>query len=66
MLQHASLVLTMAIKIETIGDAMVIQHYIAEFKGPHLCRMVTITNTITAPCRTKIQVIWELIAKRTP
>jgi hypothetical protein len=54
----------MSINVETIGDALVIQHYVAEIKGPHLCRMMSISDSITAAGRTKVQVIWELSAKR--
>jgi hypothetical protein len=38
----------MSINVETIGDALMIQHYIAEKHEPHFCRIVSISNSITA------------------
>jgi putative intracellular protease/amidase len=54
----------MSINVETIGDALVIQHYVAEIREPHLCRMVSISDSISRVGRTKLQVIWELSAKQ--
>jgi hypothetical protein len=54
----------MSISVETIGDAFVVQHYIAEISEPQLCRMVSISDSISPAGRTKLQVIWELSAKR--
>ncbi len=54
----------MSINVETIGDALMIQHYIAEVHEPHLCRMVSISDSITAAGRTKVQVVWELSVKK--
>ena len=53
----------MSINVETIGDALMVQHYVAEVHEPTLCRMVSISDTITAAGRTKAQVVWELSAK---
>ena len=47
----------MSINVETIGDALVIQHYVAEVREPHVCRMVSLSDAITAAGRTKLQVI---------
>jgi hypothetical protein len=55
----------MSINVETIGDALVIQHYVAEIREPQLCRMVSISDSISPAGRTKLQVIWELSAKKT-
>ena len=55
----------MSINVETVGDALVIQHYVAEVRKPHLCRLVSISDTVTAKGRTKVQVIWELSATKT-
>src|SRR5271156_4834619 len=54
----------MSINVETIGDALVVQHYIAEVREPHFCRMVSISDSISPTGRTKLQVVWELSAKR--
>jgi hypothetical protein len=54
----------MSINVETIGDALVVQHYVAETREPHLCRMVSISDSISPVGRTRLQVIWELGARR--
>jgi putative intracellular protease/amidase len=54
----------MSINVETIGDAFVVQHYVAEVLQPHFCRMVSISDSFSPAGRTKLQVIWELSAKR--
>jgi hypothetical protein len=54
----------MSINVETIGDAFVVQHYVAEIHEPHLCRMVSISDSISPAGRTKLQVVWELSARR--
>jgi hypothetical protein len=53
----------MSINVETIGDALIIQHYVAEVREPHLCRMVSISDFIMASGRTKIRVEWKLSVK---
>lgn len=53
----------MSINVETIGGSLVIQHYIAEVARPDYCKMVSISDVLTAHGRTKVQVIWELSAK---
>jgi hypothetical protein len=55
----------MSINVETIGDAFVVQHYVAEIHEPQLCRMVSISDSISPTGRTKLHVIWELSAKKT-
>jgi hypothetical protein len=55
----------MSINVETIGDAFVVQHYVAEISEPQLCRMVSISDSISPAGRTTLQVIWELSAKKT-
>ena len=55
----------MSINVETIGDAFVVQHYVAEIHEPQLCRMVSISDSISPAGRTRLQVIWELSAKKT-
>jgi hypothetical protein len=54
----------MSINVETIGDAIVVQHYVAEVHEPHFCRMVSISDSISPAGRTKLQVVWELSAKK--
>src|SRR5277367_6957300 len=54
----------MSINVETIGDALVIQHYVAEVHEPHFCRMVSISDSISPAGRTKLQVVWELSVKK--
>jgi putative intracellular protease/amidase len=54
----------MSINVETIGDAFVVQHYVAEINEPHFCRMVSISDSISPTGRTKLQVVWELSAKK--
>jgi hypothetical protein len=55
----------MSINVETIGDAFVVQHYVAEISGPHFCRMVSISDSIGSVGHTKLQVIWELSVRKT-
>jgi hypothetical protein len=55
----------MSINVEMIGDAFVVQHYVAEVREPHLCRMVSISDSISPAGHTKLQVIWELSVKKT-
>jgi hypothetical protein len=54
----------MSINVETIGDALIVQHYVAEVKKPALCRMVSISDSITKNGRTKMKVEWTLSARR--
>jgi hypothetical protein len=54
----------MSINVETIGDALVVQHYVAEIHEPHYCRMVSISDSISPAGRTKLQVVWELSVKK--
>jgi len=54
----------MSINVESIGDALVVQHYVAEIYGPHFCRMVSISDSISPAGHTKLQVVWELSVKK--
>jgi hypothetical protein len=54
----------MSINVETIGDALIVQHYIAEVKEPALCRMVSISDAINKNGRTKVKVEWTLSARK--
>jgi hypothetical protein len=37
----------MSINVETIGDTLVVQHYVGEVREPHFCRMVSISDSIS-------------------
>jgi hypothetical protein len=52
----------MSINVETIGDSLVIQHYIAETKQADLCRMVSISDVMGKNGRTQVKVEWTLSA----
>jgi hypothetical protein len=54
----------MSINVESIGDALVVQHYVAEVREPHLCRMVSLSDSISPAGRTRLQVVWELSARK--
>jgi hypothetical protein len=47
------------LNVETIGDALIVQHYVAEVKEPALCRMVSISDAINKNGRTKVKVEWR-------
>jgi hypothetical protein len=53
-----------SINVETIGDALIVQHYVAEVKEPGLCRMVSISDSITKKGRTKVKVEWTLSTRK--
>jgi hypothetical protein len=55
---------TMSINVETIGDALIVQHYVAEVKEAALCRMVSISDAISKNGRTKVKVEWTLSARK--
>ena len=52
------------LNVETIGDALIVQHYVAEVKEPVLCRMVSISDAINKNGRTKVKVEWTLSARK--
>jgi NADPH-dependent 2,4-dienoyl-CoA reductase/sulfur reductase-like enzyme len=55
---------TMSINVETIGDAVIVQHHVAEVKEAALCRMVSISDAISKNGRTKVKVEWVLSARK--
>jgi hypothetical protein len=55
---------TMSINVETIGDALIVQHYVIEVKEPTRCRMVSISDAINRNGRTKVKVEWTLSARK--
>jgi len=54
----------MSINVETIGTALIIQHYVATEYRPDYCRMLSVSDAITANGRSKVQVLWELRATK--
>ncbi len=54
----------MSINVETIGGALIIQHYVATEYRADYCRMLSVSDSITANGRSKVQVLWELKATR--
>ncbi|NLS01117.1 hypothetical protein HGP17_30155 [Rhizobium sp. P38BS-XIX] len=54
----------MSINVEQIGTGLVVQHYVAEVEEAAYCRMNSISDVFTANGRTKVNVIWELIAEK--
>jgi len=54
----------MTINVETIGDALMVQHFVSEVRESKYCRLVSISEAITPKVRTKVQVVWELSAKK--
>ena len=53
----------MSINVETIGDALMVQHYVAIVHDAHYCCMLSKSDAITKNGRTKVQVKWELSVK---
>ena len=53
----------MSINVEMIGTTLMIQHYVGEITEPRLCRMVSLSDAISANGRTKVHVLWELSVK---
>nr|WP_322626284.1 hypothetical protein [uncultured Flavobacterium sp.] len=54
----------MSINVEYVGNALVVQHYVAVVYRADYCRMLSISDTITASGRSKVQVLWELKAEK--
>jgi hypothetical protein len=54
----------MSINVETIGEALMVQHFVAEVWERHFCRLISISDGITMKGRTKVQLVWELSAKK--
>ncbi|GAB4045540.1 hypothetical protein [Spirosoma litoris] len=50
----------MSINVEMIGDALVIQHYVATEYRANYCRMLSQSDVISKNGRSKVQVLWEL------
>jgi hypothetical protein len=54
----------MSINVETIGEALMVQHFVAEVSEPHFCRLISVSDAITRRGRTKVHLIWELRTKK--
>ncbi|GAA3926278.1 hypothetical protein GO495_04550 [Chitinophaga oryziterrae] len=54
----------MSINVETIGDALMVQHYVAVVHRADYCRMLSVSDSITKNGRTKVQVLWELSVRK--
>lgn len=54
----------MSINVETIGEALMVQHFVAEVTEPHFCRLISTSDAITMKGRTKVHLLWELSAKK--
>lgn len=54
----------MSINVETIGEALIVQHFVAQILEPHFCRLTSISDAITMKGRTKVHLLWELSAKK--
>jgi hypothetical protein len=54
----------MSINVETIGGALIIQHYVATEYRADYCRMLSVSDAISANGRSKVQVLWELKATK--
>ena len=54
----------MSINVETIGEAIMVQHFVAEVGKPHFCRLNSVSDAITMKGCTKVHLVWELSAKK--
>ena len=54
----------MSLNVETIGDALMVQHYVGEVRERSRCLMVSISDAITSAGRNKVKVVWELSVKK--
>ncbi|WP_116790815.1 hypothetical protein [Flavobacterium psychrotrophum] len=54
----------MSINVETIGGALIIQHYVATEYRADYCRMLSVSDAISTNGRSKVQVLWELRATK--
>jgi hypothetical protein len=54
----------MSINVESIGEALMVQHFVAEIWKPHFCRLTSISDAITAKGRTRVHLLWEISVER--
>src|SRR5262249_6748758 len=50
----------MALNVETMGDSVIVQHFIGEVTDPHFCRLVSRSDVFTPAGRTKLDMVWQL------
>ena len=50
----------MSITVETIGETLMVQHFVAQVLEPHFCRLTSTSDAITMKGRTKVHLLWEL------
>ncbi|WP_405587557.1 hypothetical protein [Streptomyces sp. NBC_01190] len=55
----------MSLNVEMIGTGLMIQHYVAEIAERDHCHMVSTSDVFTSNGPSRVQVIWDLSAKRT-
>lgn len=53
-----------SLNVETIGEALMVQHYVALVYQPDYCKMLSVSDAISSNGRTKVQVLWELRATK--
>jgi hypothetical protein len=54
----------MSINVEKIGEAIMVQHFVAQVIEPHFCRLISTSDAITMKGRTKVHLLWELSVKK--
>ena len=54
----------MSINVEILGGSLMVQHYIEEVARPDHLRLVSASDVFTPAGRTKIRVIWNLVARK--
>jgi hypothetical protein len=54
----------MSINVEVLGGSMIVQYYVEEIGQPDHLRLVSTSDVFTTTGRTKIGVIWDLVARK--
>jgi hypothetical protein len=54
----------MSINVEILGGSLMVQHYVEEVARPDHLRLVSASDVFTPTGRTKIGVIWDLVARK--
>jgi hypothetical protein len=54
----------MSINVEILGGSLIVQHYVEEVARPDHLRLVSASDVFTPTGRTKIGVIWDLVARK--
>jgi hypothetical protein len=53
----------MSINVETIGGALMVQHYVEDLGEKHHCRVLSISDVLASTGWTTTNVLWELSVK---